>query len=274
MNSNLKFVFFGTSDFSVAILDILNKNNLRPNLIVTNPDRPKGRKLIITPPPVKVWAQKNGIECLQPEKLDNNTLEELKRENYDLFVVASYGSIIPKKILDIPCFGSVNIHTSLLPKFRGASPIESAILDSEKETGTTIIKMDEKMDHGDILAQESFELLKDMSAEELENRLANQGGELLIKTIQKLIKGKIKSIPQNHGKATFCGKIEKRDAELFDNDSEETKYRKYLAYYKWPKVFFFKNGKRLKVTKARFEKDKFIIERVIPEGKREMNFTH
>jgi len=272
---DLKFIFFGTSDFSVTILDKLREDGRLPSLIVTNPDRPKGRKLVLTHPPVKIWATKNGIEFIQPENLKSKeVVNRLKEEQPDLFIVASYGSIIPENILEIPKRGSINVHTSLLPKLRGASPIETAILQKEKETGTTIMLMDEKMDHGDILKQQAFPLPFNMNAEELEKKLAHQGGKLLVETIPAWINGKIKPTVQDHSKATYCGKIIKSEAELLDSDSDEEKYRKYLAYYVWPKTFFFKNGKRYKVTKAKFEDKKFVIEKVIPEGKNEADFVN
>lgn len=268
---NPTFIFFGTPDFSVRILDILYQNGYIPSLVVTNPDRPKGRKLIPTPPPTKVWAEEHGIPYFQLESMkDNEVKEKLEGVNADIYIVASFGAIIPKSILDIPPHGALNVHTSLLPKFRGASPIESAILAGEEETGSTIIKMDEKMDHGDIVGQELFPLPNHMNALELEEKLAEHGGNLLVKILPGYITGEIKPTPQNHDRATYCGKISKQDAELLETDSDEVKYRKYLAYCVWPRVFYFENGKRIKVTQARFENGKFIIEKIIPEGKREI----
>lgn len=154
MKKEIKYAYFGTDGFAVAILDELKKADLLPELIVTNPDKPKGRKLVMTPPEVKVWADENGIKTLQPEKLDEDFINSLKKDEWDLFVVASYGKIIPEEIINLPKHKTLNVHPSLLPLYRGPSPIESAILDDSKETGVTIMRMDKKMDHGPILNQE------------------------------------------------------------------------------------------------------------------------
>src|SRR3989344_4485228 len=152
-NNNLKFVFFGTSELSVTVLDILMKNSYTPDLVITVPDKPQGRKMIMTHPPVKVFAQSHDLKIAQPDSLLTYNLQPT---TYNLFVVASYGKIIPQSILDIPKFGTLNVHPSLLPKFRGPSPIQSFILSGEKKTGVTIMLMDEQVDHGQILSQKEF----------------------------------------------------------------------------------------------------------------------
>ena len=149
----MNFAFFGTDEFSVIILEELKNAGLLPARIVTATDKKMGRGMRLTPPPVKLWAQKNNISFLQPEKLDDGFFFELSTCNLQLFIVASYGKIIPKKILDIPTHSSLNVHPSLLPLYRGPSPLETQILDGAGETGVTIMKMDEEMDHGPILAQ-------------------------------------------------------------------------------------------------------------------------
>ena len=153
---NIKFVFFGTDDFSVIVLEQLKKAGFPPALIVTVPDHPKGRGLLLTPPPAKLWALRQGIPILQPETLDSAFNLQLTTYNLQLGVVASYGLIIPKSILIIPKHGTLNVHPSLLPKYRGATPIESQILSDEKEVGVTIMLMDEKVDHGPLLRQRKF----------------------------------------------------------------------------------------------------------------------
>lgn len=180
---SIKFVFFGTGDFAVKILDILYQNNFAPSLIVTATDKPKGRKMILTPSPVKIWAEKKNIKTIT----DYSLLSTL----YSLFIVADYGKIIPKKILNIPKYGFLNVHPSLLPKFRGPSPIQSFILSGaptqgrgkKEETGTTIILLDEEMDHGPIVAQQNLDtkcplghLVSKWTYKELEEKLAELGG--------------------------------------------------------------------------------------------------
>ena len=152
--STCRFVFFGTPEFAMIILEELELKGLLPLLVVTAPDKPKGRKLVVTPSEVKLWAQAHDIPVLTPEKLKNEEfVAELSKQEWDLFVVAAYGKIIPKNILEMPKRGVLNVHPSLLPKFRGSSPIESAILSDEKFTGVTIMQLDEEMDHGPVLAQ-------------------------------------------------------------------------------------------------------------------------
>ena len=219
------FVFWGTPDVASHTLQILKENGYLPSLIITAPDKPQGRKMLLTPPPVKVWAEQNKIPYLQPEKLNKeelwNILRTKKGQNVvlkniaqtdepsiaigqqadmrvlqnkilpDLFIVVAYGKIIPKEILEIPKLGSINIHYSLLPKYRGASPVESVILNGDTETGITIQQMELKMDAGPILTQEKIKILPDEKAAELRTRLIKIGGELLVETLPKIIEGKI-----------------------------------------------------------------------------------
>ena len=171
-NEKLNIVFFGTPKFSVQIMEKLKGNDLTPSLLITTPNKPKGRKLILTPPETKIWAEENKIKVLQPTKLkDPEFLKEMSANNWDLFIVASYGKIIPKEILDMPKYGTINVHPSLLPRLRGASPMQSAIL-SEDKTGVTIMLMDEEMDHGPILIQKDLEIDNwPPNIEELEEKL-------------------------------------------------------------------------------------------------------
>src|SRR3989338_8882184 len=150
MSSKPNFAFFGTSEFAVKILGRLIESGYVPSLVITTPDKPKGRKMIMTPPPIKVFAQSHNLKIAQPASLLTYNLQPTI---YNLFIVASYGKIIPKSILDIPKFGTLNVHPSLLPKFRAPSPIQAFILSGEKKTGVTIMLMDDKIDHGQILAQ-------------------------------------------------------------------------------------------------------------------------
>ena len=252
--SNLKFVFLGTSEFAVKILEKLIGNGYIPSLVVTTPDKPKGRKMILTPPPVKVFAQKHNLKIIQPEKLSNLDIE-CPSGDFNLFIVASYGKIIPKSVLDIPKFGTLNVHPSLLPKFRGPSPIQSFILSGEEGTGVTIMLMDEKVDHGAILAQQNLEVRlpsglgsrtsKWMNAKELEEKLAELGGEMLVDTIPKWINGEIKAKEQDHNEATFTKKITKEDGLVdLEKDKPEIIYRKFLAFQPWPGVYCFFNKKK------------------------------
>lgn len=271
--------FFGTPQFAVHILEQLKETGLEPDVVVTAPDRPAGRGMELREPPVKTWALENEIPVLQPESLTDETGETdlLRNSEWDIFIVAAYGKILKKDVLDIPQKGVLNVHPSLLPKYRGASPIEGQILNDEKEVGVSIMLLDEEMDHGPILAQASIEPEERMRASHLEELLATEGGKLLAEVIPPWLKGDVKAEEQNHNEATFTKKIKKEDGliELGKNDLEN--YLKFLAYDEWPGVYFMleKNGEeiRIKITEAAFENNVFTPLRVIPEGKKEMDYS-
>jgi len=263
----INLVFFGTPEFSVKILDALNENDLAPSLVVTAADKPRGRKMKVTPSPVKEWALKFGI----PVQHDYSGLENT---GADLFVVASFGRIIPGRILNIPKKGVLNVHPSLLPKLRGASPIQSAILFGEKETGMTIMLMDEKMDEGPILLQEELDSSMDnITFSELEEQLAQLGAKLLVRAIPDWISGKIKPKPQDHAQATYTKLIKKEEGQIDWKSPPEEIYRKIRALTPRPGVFTFSNGKRVIITKAALKSGELLIERVKPEGKNEMEYS-
>lgn len=270
------FIFFGTDNFSVTILNELKEAGFIPTHIVTPPDRPKGRKLVVTPCEAKVWAEAHTIPVLQPEKLDNEFVGQLSQIGSTFFIVASFGKIIPGKVLDIPTKGTLNVHPSLLPKLRGASPIQTAILQNE-DTGVTIMLMDEKMDHGPILAQDRLNE-SDLpsgwppTAPALEDVLAHSGGKLLAHVIPLFIENKVTPIEQDHDEATFTTLIKKEDAEINLEDDPWTNYLKIQAYAGWPRAFFFKDGKRVVITQASFSDGNLVIEKVIPEGKKEIDY--
>ncbi|HEV7701979.1 MAG TPA: methionyl-tRNA formyltransferase [Candidatus Paceibacterota bacterium] len=272
MENKLNFVFWGTPDVASETLEILKEAQYMPSLIVTSPDRAQGRKMLVTPPPAKVWAMENNIPFIQPEKLGQKDFED----NYDLFIVAAYGKIIPEKILHMPKLGSINIHYSLLPKYRGASPVESAILNGDTETGVTIQKMEYKMDTGPVIAVEKTQISPDEKAPELRKRLIQQGGELLVKTLSKLLSGEIKETIQNEAEATYSTKIKKEDGLIDLSDDPTKNYNKFRAYATWPRTFFFNpptgGGKRIIITKAKLENGKFMIEKIIPENGKESDY--
>ncbi len=255
MKNNL--VFFGTDDFSVTVLDELKKAGVVPTLIVTVPDKPKGRGLALTSPPVKLWAQRNHI----PVSFDYSQLTTI----YQLFVVASYGRIIPKAILDIPEKGALNLHPSLLPKYRGATPIESQILADENEVGVTVILMDEKVDHGAILAQRKI-------AGKSRKFFAEEGGKLLAETIPKWLAGEIKPKPQDETKATYTKKLTKKDGEINLTGDPHKDFLKIQAFEGSIGSYFFNNKKRIIIKSADYENNTLTITRVVPEGRKEMNY--
>lgn len=268
----INFVFFGTPDVASETLEILKQAGYLPSLVVTSTDKPQGRKMVMTPPPVKTWASENNIPYIQPEELS----EEIFKNSYDLFIFVAYGKIVREEILKIPKLGSINIHYSLLPKYRGASPVESAILNGDTETGVTIQQMEFKMDSGPILATETLAIERDEKAPELRSRLIKIGGELLVKTLPELIGGKITPKPQDESLSTFTKKIKKEDG-LIDLEGDENVillYNKFRAYATWPRTFFFKDGKRVIITDATTENGKFVIKKVLPEGKKEVSYEN
>lgn len=271
----LNFIFWGTPDVASETLEILKENGYMPSLIITAPDARSGRGLQMQASPVASFAEKNNIPCLKPEKLDKGFLEKLKPSCLKpncLFIVVAYGKIIPEEILNIPKLGSINIHYSLLPKYRGASPVESAILNGEIETGVSIQKMEYKMDSGPIIVQEKIKINKDEKAPELRTRLIKVGGDMLVKILPSFIDGKIKLTPQNENEATYCKKIKKEDGLINLNDEPIKNYNKFCAYAAWPRTFFFKDNKRIIITDAKLENRQFIVKKIIPEGGKEMHY--
>jgi methionyl-tRNA formyltransferase len=273
------FAFFGTSEYSVQTLDVLKHAGLLPTLIITTPDKPAGKKLELTPSPVKVWSTENNIPFIQPEKLKTEeVIQKLKAGHFDVFIVIAYGKIIPKEILDIPSHGALNIHASLLPKLRGASPIESAILTDKKNTGVTIMLIDEEMDHGPILAQEEVVVEPwPPKAHELGHKLVEAGSHLLIEMVPKWLKGEIIPLPQDHTQATYTEKIQKNDGLIDLAADPYQNFRKIQAFSVWPRTFFFveRNNQKIRViiTEAEFKNGMLNILKVIPEGKKEMNYS-
>lgn len=276
--NSISFVFFGTPELSVEILDYLKKHNLVPVLIVTNPDRPQGRKMTLTPPPVKLWAIQNNIQFLQPESLsDSDFLYKLKTINYQLFIVVAYGKIIPKEVLKIPEKGTLNVHYSLLPKYRGASPIETAILNNDRHVGVSILLLDEKMDHGPIVAQSLVPVPHwPPTGQELRMWCNKTASKLLMETIPLWTAGKIKAREQDHASATYTKKISKEDGLIDLKGDPYKNFLKIQAYNESPGTYFFAEagGKKIRaiIKTANFLDGKLLITRVVPENKREMNY--
>ncbi|MDO8575105.1 MAG: methionyl-tRNA formyltransferase [bacterium] len=271
----MKIAYFGTSKFSIHVLDELFTSGIVPEVIITAPDKPQGRKMILTPTPVKEWAINHKIPVLTPPKLNDEFIADIQKFNFDLFIVASYGKIIPDRILELPKFKSINVHPSLLPLYRGPSPIQSMILNDEKNIGVTIIKMDKEMDHGPILAQENFTPAKwPVTLDELKSDLGKIGGKMLIDLIPNIESGKIKEKIQEHDKAVFTKKITKEDGFINLADDPYKNYLKYCAYKGWPSVYFFieKGDKKIRViiNEADFKNGEFLILKVTIEGRSQM----
>ncbi len=265
------FVFFGTDEFAAAVLEELSKR-LQPALIVTAPDTRAGRGRRLAAPAVKLWAEAHQISYLQPENLrsDLKLMKLLKLRK--LVLVASYGKILPPELLTLPARGGLNIHPSLLPKYRGPTPIQSAILAGEKETGVTIMLIDEQIDHGPILKAKSLKL-KDKNYIEIREELAREGARLFIEILPDWLAGKITPQPQNHSQATFTKKFKKTDGLIDLAGQPQFNYRKFLALNPWPGTYCFINHQRVIITNAEFANGQFIITRVKPAGRREMSWA-
>lgn len=273
-------VFFGSSEFSIYVLDELKLHGILPSLIITTPDKPQGRKLVLTPNIVKTWGQEHNIEVLDPVSLKNNPdlTSKLLALNSKLFLVASYGKIIPREIFEIPKHKTLNIHPSLLPKYRGASPIQAQILNNEKEVGVSIMQIEEAMDAGPVLIQKPHPLIPPLDQgregrKKLEKQLAIEGARLFAHILPEWLLGAIDPIMQNEAEATYCKKISKADGLLDLNASPAENLAKIRAFQGWPTAYYFDNNKRIIITEASLEKDTLKILKVIPEGKKEMSYT-
>jgi len=280
--NNTRIAFWGTSRISVIILDEMAQEGLLPSLIVTAPPRQKGRGLEMAPSDVKVWADAHKIPTLEPEEIKSEEFLKTLGADWDLFIIASYGKIVPRNVLDLPKHGTLNVHPSLLPKLRGASPIQSGILadvvpGTSHETGVTIMLIDEEVDHGPIVAQEKI-LVQNWPPKnlELEEILGILGGKLLVKTIPAWLASSITPKEQDHDKATYTKKMTSGSGQIYLDDDHVRMYRKIRAFDSWPRAYFTatRNGKdmRIVVTEAHLADGLLVLDRVIPEGKKEMSY--
>jgi len=274
MNSKLNIAFFGTPELCIPILEKLKEDGYALSVIITAPDRPVGRKYTMTPPPVKVWAENAGIPILQPEKINDEFKEKILKYKINLSLVVAYGQIMPRWLIDLPEYGTLNLHYSLLPKYRGASPVEGAILAGENITGVCIQKMKYELDAGGVIACQEVSIEAHDTALMLRNKLNEIGINLISQTIPKWISGELRPIEQDEDKATYTKKISKEDGEVdIEKMSGEELYLRYRAYWGWPGIFFFDaNNRRVKITDAVYEDGKFVIKKIIPEGKKEKDF--
>jgi methionyl-tRNA formyltransferase len=239
--SALRIIFMGTPELAATSLDaLLREPAFQIVAVVTQPDRPKGRDLKLQPSPVKELALNVGAPVLQPVKArEENFLAALQALQPDLIAVAAFGQILPQAILDLPRLGCLNVHTSLLPKYRGASPIQSAILNGDPETGVTIMKMDVGLDTGAILTQRTTPITADDNAATLHDRLAKLGAELLVQTIGDYASGKIQPQPQQHELATHVAKIKKEDGRIDWSQPARAIWNRIRAFTPWPGAFTF-----------------------------------
>lgn len=243
-----KVVFMGTPDFSVPILQQLLDDGYEVIAVVTQPDRPVGRKKVLTPPPVKAEAEKHGIPVYQPEKIrEPKELEKILDLNPDLVVTAAFGQILPKALLEAPKHGCINVHASLLPELRGGAPIHYAIINGLEKTGVTIMYMAEKLDAGDILTQVEVPIAETDHVGILHDKLSNAGAKLLSETIPRLLKGEITPIKQNEDEATFAWNIHREQEKIDWTKSGEEIYNQIRGMNPWPVAYSTLNGSVLKI---------------------------
>ena len=232
-------IFAGTPEFALASLQALHNSQFSPSVVLTQPDRPAGRGKKLTASPVKQFAVDNGIEVWQPASLkDADVVERVANLQPALMIVAAYGLLLPQAILDIPKHGCLNVHASLLPRWRGAAPIQQAILHGDEETGISLMQMEAGLDTGPVYTSESLQIGAEESAGELHDRLAILGGELLHRNLQKIVSGELDAEPQDDSIATYAGKIRKRDASIKWLEPAEKIARKIRAYNPVPGANF------------------------------------
>ena len=231
-----RIVFMGTPDFSVPVLETIIKAGYEVVGVVTQPDRPVGRKRVLTPTPVKQKALDYGIPVFQPEKIKED-YQPVLDWNPDLIITAAFGQIIPKVLLDAPRLGCINVHASLLPKYRGGAPIHKAIIDGEKETGVTIMYMDVAMDTGDMISKVVVPIEEEDHTGSMFEKLSVAGSELLAETLPKLIAGELTATPQNHEEATFAWNIKRENERIDWQKSAREVYNHIRGLHPWPVAF-------------------------------------
>ncbi|MFV9644882.1 MAG: methionyl-tRNA formyltransferase [Desulfobacterales bacterium] len=248
IEKKIQIIFMGTPDFAVPALNALHKDKYDVVLVVTQPDRPKGRGREPVSPPVKETAVHLGYDVIQPASIKTDEFaNNVIRLKPDMFVVSAFGHILPKRILDLPKIGALNIHASLLPKYRGAAPIQWAIINGEKETGVTTMLMDEGMDTGDILFTSKIQISPDDTSATLHNRLADLGAALLIKTLKAIEADNINPIPQDHTLATYAPMLKKKDGHIKWKMAADKLEAFIRGMTPWPGAFTFCKNTRLKI---------------------------
>jgi methionyl-tRNA formyltransferase len=251
--NKIKIIFAGTAEIAAPLLHSLaGDDRFEVSLVITQADRPAGRKMELTPSPVKKMAGDLSIPIFQPDDINSaESIKRIKKESPDSIIVMAYGQILSPEILSIPKQGCLNMHASLLPKYRGASPIQSALLNQEKETGISVMKMAEKMDAGPVFASLQIPIEKDDNAITLSEKLAYLAAHQSRDTIYSAMTDKLTPEKQDEKKATYCAKIKKEDGNINWNESADGIAAKIRAFANWPGTYTFFNGKRLKILEAK-----------------------
>lgn len=275
--SNPRFAFFGTPYVAKDTLAALVDAGYIPAVVITSPDKHQGRGLTLTPCPTKAWALEHHLPVITPEKLTHEAISDIKEYGCEYALVVAYGKILPESLIHSFPKGVLNVHYSLLPKYRGASPVEAALLNGDTVTGVSIQKMVKELDAGDVLTSREVAIDPDETTRELRPRLIEEGARLLIDSLPAFIRGTASFTPQDESQATKCGKIAKESGELTFPGDPLGNWNKYRAYAESPGTYFYmiRDGKRfrVKVKSAEFKHGHFTPLRVVPEGKKEMDYA-
>lgn len=247
----MRIVFMGTPDFAVPCLKALIEDGNEIVGVFTQPDKPKGRGYTLTPPPVKVTALENGIEVFQPSTLkDGKAFEILKKLNPEMIIVVAYGKILPKEIIELPPYGCINVHASLLPEYRGAAPIQWAVLDGKKKTGVTAMYMDVGLDTGDMLMKSETEIGENETADELHDRLSALGAELIVKVVHSAKDGTLKREKQDDTKSCYAKMLTKEMSKIDFSKSAQEIHNQVRGLNSWPSAVAVLNGKKIKIHRT------------------------
>lgn len=261
----MKIVFFGTSDIGLPILEDLIANH-QVLAVVTSPDKPVGRKQELTPTPIAELAKQHKIQILKPKKVRDNPdflseLAEIVDSRYiDIFIVVSYGKILPAELLELPPLKTINVHFSMLPKYRGAAPVQFALLNGETTTGTSIFILDAEVDHGPILATKNIAIDDDDTNTTLQTKLAELSSTLLLETLPKYADGSLTPVQQDHSQATFTKLISKEDGLVDWSKPAQEIYNQFRAYQPWPGIYTTWQHKKLKIIDCKLSEDKTTLE--------------
>lgn len=271
------FAFFGTPYVARDTLAYLVERGYVPSVVVSSPDALKGRGLVLSPSETAAWAREHDLPLFTPERLDADAIETIREQGCEYAIVVAYGKILPQTLIDSFPLGILNVHYSLLPKYRGASPVEGALLAGETVTGVSIQQMVFKLDAGDVIASKEVAIEPAETTRELRPRLVRIGAELLADTLPAFEAGTVTRIPQDESEATYSGKIRKEQGELDLAGDAQTNWNTYRAYAEGPGTYFFQERNstrmRVKIVTARFENGRFVPDRIIPEGKKEMSYA-
>lgn len=249
----MKVLFWGTPDFAVKCLKALLKSHHQVVGVITQPDRPKGRGQKVQPTPVKEEAAKHNIPIFQPEKIKNNQnlIQEIRKLNPDISVVVAYGKILPEEIINIPKYKTINVHASLLPEYRGAAPIQRALMEGKEKTGVCIMEIVKELDAGDVYACKEVPILEDDDIVSLHDKLAEEGSKLLIEVLDKIEKGDITKKPQDHERSTYAKPIEKSEGKIVWHRSAREIFNQIRSLKVWPKAYTKFRGEEVKILDAK-----------------------